>query len=243
LAAAAFFVTAGIQVLLSEFPYLAGSMVWWAVGFFIAVASIWLIIRSWQITKSSARRTVFTLLALAMTAGIWLFAQDRLNTDRANFIEKELALAEAKKSGHIGAGEAPAGIWLEYTPELLASVRAAGRPVFLDFTASWCITCKALKAAVLDREPLKSEFKGRGIVLMEVDCSARKGPGSTFLKELERTGVPAWAIYPPGAEKPRFIPVDKPTSETVLAELNAAGITAMATTSAAPPGGKVAPAR
>lgn len=234
LAAAAFFVAAGIQVLLIEYPYLSGSMTWWSVGFFIAIASLWLIIRTWQITRSFFRRAAFTLLAIAMTGGIWVFAQDRLTSDRGAYLERQQAMKDA---GHaLTAGETPAGVWLEYTPELLASVRASGRPVFLDFTASWCITCKALKAAVLDREPLKTEFKARGVVLMEVDCSARNGPGSKFLRELGRTGVPTWVVYAPGDATPHFVPVDTPTSGSVLAALDAVGITAStATTSAAGP--------
>ncbi len=236
IAAAAFFVTAGIQVLLKEYPYLAGSMVWWAVGFFIAIASLWLIVRAWQITPSLARRAVFTMLAIAMTGGIWVFAQDRLQSDRTAFEKRELAMQEAAKHHTITAAETPEGVWLEYTPELFASVRASGRPIFLDFTASWCITCKAIKAGVLDREPLATEFKKRGIVLMEVDCSARNSAGSRFLRELNRTGVPTWALYVPGSDTPRIVPVDKPTSDSVLAALDAAGLTAAVTTtsSAAP---------
>lgn len=244
LAAAAFFVTAGIQVLLLEFPYLAGSMTWWAVGFFIAVASLWLIARTWQITPSFARRAVFTLLALVMTGGIWVFAQGRLTSDRSAYLERQAAIAEANKHHTITAAETPAGVWLDYSPELFASVRASGRPVFLDFTASWCITCKALKAALLDQEPLKSEFKKRGIVLMEVDCSARNGPGSKFLRELNRTGVPTWVLYVPGVDSPRIVPVDKPTSDSVLAVLDAAGITSsVTTTSAVGPAGEPKPPR
>jgi thiol:disulfide interchange protein DsbD len=229
LAAAAFFVTAGIQVLHAEIPYLAGSMVWWSVGFFIAVASVWLIARTWQITRKPGRRAAFTLLACLMTGGIWWFAHDRLDSDRNNFLERTRAMAEANKGGSVGTGRMPAGVWLEYTPELLAAAKAAGHAVFLDFTASWCMTCKALKAAVLDREPLRSEFKNRGVVLMEVDCSARNGVGSTFLRELGRTGVPTWVVYGPGKDaQPVVVDISTPTSQTVLDTLDRVGVRAAA---------------
>jgi thiol:disulfide interchange protein len=233
IAGAAYFVTAGIQVLLDEFPYLAGSMVWWAVGFFIAVASLWLIIRTWQISKNFLRRGVFTLLAVAMSAGIVYFAMGRVRVDRASFVEREQAMAAASVGRTTTTAELPAGVWFEYKPESLAAVRASGRPVFLDFTASWCITCKAFKASTLD--PLKSEFKKRGVVLLEVNCSVNNSPGSKLLRELNRTGVPAWVVYAPGAETPRIVSVE-PSTATVLAALDAAGIVSpVATTSTLPP--------
>lgn len=222
LAAAAFFVAAGIQALLKERPYLAGSMTWWAVGFFVLVASLWMVIRTWQIAKAHWPKVVMPLLAVAMCLGIGVFAQGRLDHDRAAYLAREAAFAQARGRG-AASGDVAAGVWLPYTPELFSAVRAVGRPVFLDFTADWCITCKALKAALLEQEPLKSAFKDRGVVLMEVDCTVRNGPGSRMLRELGRIGVPTWAIYGAGSDRPRFVPVDKPTPGTVIAELDAAG--------------------
>lgn len=127
--------------------------------------------------------------------------------------------------------DAPAGVWLDYTPELLAQVRQAKRPVFLDFTADWCGNCKVWKAAVLN--PMKDEFKSRGVVLLKVDCTVRNLQGSVLLRELGRIGVPTWAMYTPGNEKPHFLAVDNPTRESVLGELDALGVRAAAVTSRA----------
>lgn len=219
IAAGAFFVAAGIYALLKERPYLAGSMKWWAVGFFVAVASLWMVIRTWQIARTTWPKLVTPVLAVIMTLGIGVFAQDTLDTDRTTYYARQKALG----NGAVAAADVPAGVWLEYTPELFAAVRATGRPVFLDFTADWCITCKALKAALLDGEALQSTFRKRDIVLMEVDCTTKSSAGAKFLTSLGRTGVPTWAIY--AGDTPRFIPVDKPTASTVIAELDAAGIT------------------
>lgn len=221
IAAAAFFITAGIQALLKERPYLAGSMTWWAVGFFVAIAAIWMVIRTWQIAKSAWPKVVMPVLAVVMTLGIGVFAQGRLDHDRTTYFARQKAMAGINGAGGV-LRDVPAGVWLEYTPELLAAVRSAGQPVFLDFTASWCITCKALKAAVLD--PMQDDFKARGVVLMEVDCTVRSSPGSEKLRQLGRTGVPTWVVYGPGSDKPHFVPVEKPSAGTVLSVLDAAGI-------------------
>ncbi|MBX3406228.1 MAG: thioredoxin family protein [Phycisphaeraceae bacterium] len=214
LAAAAFFIAASIDVLLSEFPYLAGSMTWWSAGFFIALAGLWMTIRTFQITKRPLPRLVFPVLAVAMTLGIGVFANGRLTSDRESYLARQAAMSSAGT-----LAEVPAGVWLLYTPELLATVRESGRPVFLDFTAIWCVNCKALKAAVLD--PMKEEFKARGVVLLEVDCSFRSSPGTKLLADLGRTGVPQWALYAPGAEKPQFIEF---TTQSVLNALDHAGV-------------------
>lgn len=214
LAAAAFFIAASIEVLLSEFPYLAGSMTWWSAGFFIALAGLWMTVRTFQITSRAAPRVVFPILAVAMTLGIGVFANDRLRSDRESYLARQEAMASAGV-----LAEVPAGVWLPYTPELLATVRESGRPVFLEFTASWCVTCKALKAAVLD--PMKDVFKSRGVVLLVVDCSFRSSKGSMLLAEFARPGVPQWAIYGPGADAPVFAEF---THQSVLNALDAAGV-------------------
>jgi len=232
IAAAAFFIAASIQTLISDYPYLAGSMTWWATGFFIALAGIWMTVRTFQITAKPIPRLLFPVLAIAMTLGIGLFANGRFSQDRKDYLASEAALATAGASG-----EVPAGVWLHYTPELLATVRGSGRPVFLDFTASWCITCKALKAALLDPEPLASMFKDRGVILLKVDCSSRNSPGTKLLTEFGRTGVPTWAIFGPRKAEPIFVGVDTPTVNTVVQSLNLAGVPdAAADSTAARPG-------
>ncbi len=228
LAAAAFFVAASISTLLSDYPYLAGSMTWWAAGFFIAIAGIWMTMRTFQISKRVVPRLFFPFLAIAMTLGIGLFANNQFASDRKSFLAREAALASQGASG-----EVPAGVWLHYTPELLATVRESGRPVFLDFTASWCINCKAFKAAILDPEPLATIFKDRGVVLMEVDCSSRKSVGSKFLNELGRTGVPQWAVYGPADAEPTFVTITPPSVQLVLDAMSMAGVPDAAAVSAA----------
>lgn len=217
-AAAAFFITAAIQALLKTYPFLSGSMVWWTVGFFVALAMLWMLIRTWQITKKPVPRAVFSIIAIVLTAGVYVFAHDAFTSDRENY--KSLIAAQTS----VKPGEVPTGVWVDFTPENFELARKAGQPIFLDFTADWCITCKALKRGLLDKDPLRSKFKDCGIVLMEVDCTVKTSPGSKFLQDLGRTGVPTWVIYAPGSDLPHFVPVDKPTSGTVLTALEAAGV-------------------
>lgn len=219
IAAAAFFVSAGIKALLTDMPYLSGSMKWWSVGFFVAVAGVWLTVRTLQISKTSWPRVAMPLLAVAGTLGIGVFAYSGFREDRANYEELEARRAQAK-----GSTEVLTGVWQEYTPELYAAVRKSGKAVFLDFTADWCINCKAFKRALLDTDPVASRLKSSDIVLLEVDLTSTKAQGWELLKSLGRTGIPAWAVYGPGSESPVLVDLTVPTSQNVLASLDKAGV-------------------
>ena len=68
----------------------------------------------------------------------------------------------------------------------------------MDFTAEWCINCKALKATVLDDQPVKGRLQeDDSIVTFTADNSARSAPGWELMKELGQTGIPLLAIWGP----------------------------------------------
>lgn len=215
LAAAAFFIAAGIKSVLHVYPYLAGSMTWWAVAFFVLIAGLWLTIRTWQISHVHWPRLVMPVLSVAMVGGIYLFASGELHRDRQTYLERQAA-AES--------GKIPTGVWLEYTPELFAAVRKSGKAVFLDFTADWCINCKVLKRTLLDQNPTRSTLAHSDVVLMEVDLSSRTAPGWKLLSDLGRTGIPTWVIHGPGARSPIVLDLTRPTHATVEDGLGRAGV-------------------
>jgi thiol:disulfide interchange protein DsbD len=218
LAAAAFFLTSGIQGVIAEAPYLAGSMQWWAVGFFVLIAGVWLTIRAILISRSHWPRVVMPLIAVGMVGGVYMFAHNKLREDKRTYELRQAALQRA------APGTVPTGVWLEYTPELFAAVRKSGKPVFLDFTANWCVTCQVLKRTILDQDPTRLRLATSDVVLMEVDLSARGGPGWNQLKELGRTGIPTWVVYGPSSETPIVLDVTKPTHSTVQDGLERAGV-------------------
>ena len=223
LAAAAYFATAGIKAVLSDFPYVEGSIAWWAVAFFVAVACVWMVARTFQIAKSLWPKVFFPFLAIIMVLGIGVFAQGKFRDDRDNY----LALRSAMKSAGPASGTVPSGVWLPYTPELFAAVRDSGRSVFLDFTADWCINCKALKSLLLVQNPVLARLKSSDIVLMEVDCTSTRASGWDLLKHLGRTGVPTWVVYGPGKDaQPVVLDLTTPTHQTILDALDRAAVPA-----------------
>lgn len=84
-----------------------------------------------------------------------------------------------------------------YTPEGLARLRDQGKPVFIDMTAAWCITCMVNERVAIQAEPVRKAFADRGITYMKGDWTNRDETISAFLREHGRDGVPLYVYYAP----------------------------------------------
>jgi thiol:disulfide interchange protein len=87
----------------------------------------------------------------------------------------------------------------------LAGLRAAGTPVFVYFTADWCLTCKVNERAVLDQDEVAEAFRAQGIRVMVGDWTRGDEAIGRFLERHGRSGVPLYLYYAPGRE-PEILP-------------------------------------
>jgi DsbC/DsbD-like thiol-disulfide interchange protein/cytochrome c biogenesis protein CcdA len=87
-----------------------------------------------------------------------------------------------------------------FSEEALAAARANGRPVFLWFTADWCLTCKVNEQVAIEREATKQVFDEAGVVPMVGDWTRRDAAITAFLTENGAAGVPLYLWYDPGEE-------------------------------------------
>ncbi|MCH2603715.1 MAG: thioredoxin family protein, partial [Pedosphaera sp.] len=85
--------------------------------------------------------------------------------------------------------------------------RAAGKPVLIDFTADWCITCKANKRTSIEIESVRAVLKEHGVVAMTGDYTNKDPRITKVLHEHRRSGVPLVLVYSPGENKPEVLPV------------------------------------
>ena len=100
----------------------------------------------------------------------------------------------------------PGGLdWVDYSPERLAKLRAEGKPVYLDFTAAWCITCQVNKRVVFSSAEVVADFARRGVTAMRADWTNRDDAISRALAEHGRSGVPLNLVYG-GAGPPEVLP-------------------------------------
>ena len=87
--------------------------------------------------------------------------------------------------------------WKPWSPEGVEDALASGHPVFVDFTAAWCITCQFNKQTTLSKEAVLSAFSAKDVVLLRADWTRRDAAITQALMELGRSGVPVYALYAP----------------------------------------------
>lgn len=93
-----------------------------------------------------------------------------------------------------------------WSAQRVAALTAEGKPVFVNFTAAWCVTCKANEITALSRPAVKAAFERAGVVYLKGDWTARDSAIAAELAVHGRDGVPLYLYYPPGAAAPRVLP-------------------------------------
>lgn len=120
----------------------------------------------------------------------------------------------------LSAAPAPASDdWQSFTPELLEAELAKGRPVFVDFTAAWCVTCKFNEATVLESSAVREAFARRGIVKFKADWTNADPAITQILKQFGRPGVPLYVLYPAGKSVAPIVLPELLTKNIVLENL------------------------
>lgn len=98
-------------------------------------------------------------------------------------------------------------IWVKWSPEKVAALRAEERPIFVDFTARWCATCQANKAAVLSSSKIMSVFKEQNVATLKADWTTMDPAITEELARYGRSAVPFNLVYLPGQIEPVILPV------------------------------------
>jgi thiol:disulfide interchange protein DsbD len=103
--------------------------------------------------------------------------------------------AQAAPAGLAPDAAARDGAWSNWSPQAQRAALAAGHPVFVDFTAAWCITCQANRRLVLADARVERAFQTGGVVRMEADWTRRDETISRELSRFARSGVPLYVLY------------------------------------------------
>lgn len=85
--------------------------------------------------------------------------------------------------------------WVPFSPQKLAEYRRAGTPVFIDFTADWCVSCKVNERLALRSPAVRARIAELGIVAMKADWTNRDAVIAKTLQEYGRSGVPFYVLY------------------------------------------------
>jgi thiol:disulfide interchange protein DsbD len=107
--------------------------------------------------------------------------------------------------GSASISTADAGPWQRFSADRVAQLAASGRPVFVDFTAAWCVTCQVNKQLVLNTDAMHDAFARSGVTLVRADWTRRDAEIGSALAALGRNGVPVYVLYRPG-KAPLLLP-------------------------------------
>lgn len=88
--------------------------------------------------------------------------------------------------------------WQAYSPESLAEFRAQGRPVFIDVTADWCITCKVNERTTLTSKDVEAAFDELNVATLKADWTNADPQIKELLRDYGRIGVPLYVWFPAG---------------------------------------------
>jgi thiol:disulfide interchange protein len=158
---------------------------------------------------SGFRGIMWFLLILSFSA--WLYGRSQRSGRRLRIIFLALSLLIAGTGGVIfidlnnsdtalGQAQNIDKEKITFSPELVEQYRSAGQPLFLEFSADWCATCRTNHLTVLDRDFRRDLFSEQGIVYMVGDYTRNDPVISQWLADFERAGVPLYVYYAPGKE-------------------------------------------
>ena len=114
-----------------------------------------------------------------------------------------LLLAPGQPDNAVAAPSAP--FKQPFSEERLAQLTAAGVPVFVDFTADWCLTCKVNEKVAIDRSETQAAFRRAGVVTLVGDWTRGDPKITRYLASKGRNSIPFYLFYAPGSD-PQVLP-------------------------------------
>lgn len=182
-------------------------------AFFFMAIGCWILGKWGAPVNKKATRWIgyYTSLSFLLVGGYFAFVASTLPADPSADDRGALAMEEG--------GKTAAPIWETFSPERVEELRRQGVPVFIDFTAKWCLICQA-NHLVLSLGEVERKFDELGVVRMKADWTKSSSVITKELKKYGRNSVPLYLLYGKNSEAPAEILPQVLTQDIVIDYLN-----------------------
>jgi thiol:disulfide interchange protein len=175
-------------------------------------AAAWLV---WVVSQEAGPSGVLATAAGLVLVGFagWVFGTTQTLEVQPRRIGQSAAIVAVLAALAVlsGISTAPVGAAAEtsaeaFTPERLAALRAAGKPVFVNMTAAWCVTCLVNERVAIGTDAVKQAFAADDVTYLKGDWTRQDPAITTFLRQNGRDGVPLYVFFPAGGGRPEVLP-------------------------------------
>jgi thiol:disulfide interchange protein len=186
-----------------------------ALAFPMYGAAAWLI---WVVSQEAGSDGVLGTAAGLVLVGFaaWVFGTTQALAVQPRRFGQSLAIVAVLAALAVlsGISTAPVGALAEandpsaeaFTPERLAALRAQGRPVFVNMTAAWCVTCLLNERVAIGTDQVRHAFSADGVTYLKGDWTRQDPAITAFLRQNGRDGVPLYVFFPGGGGQPQVLP-------------------------------------
>lgn len=199
------------------------------LAFPLLATAVWLVwVFALQTGVDAAALLLLAAVALALGAWAWGRSQvpgARRWTRRVALVGAVgaaalVAVAVSDPRPVADASDATGDVWEPFDIAAVDARVAAGEPVFIDFTAAWCLSCQVNKKVALSTDAVDAAFAAAGVTRVRADWTDRDDDITAMLARFGRTGVPLYVLYPGGGAEPVLLP-EVLTAQIVLDALAA----------------------
>lgn len=163
----------------------------WTCAFLLVVSVVCWMKGAFLVPSASTRTRVLAMIVMiaALAGGGAYFIGDKFRSSKAATLASDQD-----------------GEWQPFTAERLQSELQQGHPVFVDFTAAWCLNCKFNEAHVLENAEVRKAFQQHGVTKLKADWTNGDPVITKFLQQFGRVGVPFYVLYPGNSGEPIVFP-------------------------------------
>ncbi len=191
------------------------------MGFLLLATVIWL---AWVLGVQAGINAVAALMVVLLVTAIGAWVMGRWGSLSQSTGKRRVAYVTAAVLVLGAAGGGLAGVekvkteqtatasvdggirWEPFSRERLRELRAGDKPVFVDFTAAWCLSCKVNERVALGAESVQDKFDEMEVVALKADWTSRSDEITRALAEYGRNSVPLYLLFAPGDGDAKILP-------------------------------------